>query len=340
MVNLPLGLQPEYKLFEMNKRLSQRPDLETSGSEASALWWDEFVSEFFEDTSRLTIRNVVADESGQLRHYTISRPLIARFFRSFGEAGVTELAFQVAARCLTHVPKDVHVQAHSLLTLEADSCSMNTKHGRPMFAKICTEGQLCVEYVLTNPNHPANEQQQQMLHHPNPVRIRHFVFSIRRHVELIPRSLIAIQQEDPRLIEQLGKNITRSGMAPATLHFLRLSSVLEPMQELMVRSKATGVSPRECLRSTVIQKLGVMRMTAGGGGADGQAQTPSQPQPQSLGHFQRGNSVGGVVEDVKGEKMTPNQGSFIFFTLILFLLLPFHFFEFYTKKKILNFCHL
>ena len=148
---LPLGLQPEYKLFEMNKRLSLRPDYnEYADFNSISLWWDAFVNEFFDDSARLTIRNVI-DEHGT-KSYTIGRTLIPRFFRSFNEGGVTDLHFQVA-RCQTGVPKDVQSQAQSVLTLETDMCTMNTKHGRPMFAKICTEGQLFVEFLLNNPEH-------------------------------------------------------------------------------------------------------------------------------------------------------------------------------------------
>ena len=35
-------LQPDYKIFEMNKRLQQRTE------ESDNLWWDAFATEFFE----------------------------------------------------------------------------------------------------------------------------------------------------------------------------------------------------------------------------------------------------------------------------------------------------
>ena len=38
------------------------------------------------------------------------------------------------------------------------------------------------------------------------------------------------------------------------MHFLRLCSILEPMQELMSRSKSYGLSPRESLKSVLHNK--------------------------------------------------------------------------------------
>lgn len=39
-----------------------------------------------------------------------------------------------------------------------------------------------------------------------------------------------------------------------TLHFLRLCVILEPMQELMSRQKFQNLSPRECLRTTLMHR--------------------------------------------------------------------------------------
>lgn len=279
----------------MNKRLAHRPDFnEYNDFNAACMWWEDFVNEFFDDNARLTLRNVI-DENGP-RNFTIARSLIPRFFRSFIEGGVTDLFFQLS-RCQTAIPKDVQAQPQSLLTLETDTCTMNTKHGRPMFAKICTEGHLAVEFLLNNPNHPSfpsNDPHQPHHHHHHhhhvpPLRIRNFIFAIRRHQELIPRSLIAIQQ-DPQMIDQLSKNITKTGIAPATLQYLKLCSVLEPMQELMVKNRMTGISPRECLRTTVVQKLNTIRLSS--------SSSDAVNSVGPMGNFQRSNSIG---EDMKGE---------------------------------------
>lgn len=51
---MPL-LQPDYKIFEMNKRLQQRTD------DSDNLWWDAFANEFFEDEAQLTLTFCLED---------------------------------------------------------------------------------------------------------------------------------------------------------------------------------------------------------------------------------------------------------------------------------------
>lgn len=85
------------------------------------------------------------------------------------------------------------------------------------------------------------------------MRIKCWIFSIRRGLELIPRSTIAIQN-DPNMIDKLSKNITFSGLTRETLTFLKYCAILEPMQELMSRSKTYGLTPRDSLKTVVQTK--------------------------------------------------------------------------------------
>lgn len=59
------------------------------------------------------------------------------------------------------------------------------------------------------------------------MRIKSWHFATRHHQELIPRSLFAMhaQQENPGLMDQMSKNITRQGLTNATLNYLRVSSI-------------------------------------------------------------------------------------------------------------------
>ncbi|KAJ8317035.1 hypothetical protein KUTeg_004939 [Tegillarca granosa] len=102
--------------------------------------------------------------------------------------------------------------------------------------QVVTEGRLILEFTFDDL-----------------MRIRSWHFQVRQHRELIPRSVIAMQQ-DPAMVEQLSKNITRQGLTNYTLNFLRLCVILEPMQELMSRHKAYGLNPRDCLKTTLFQK--------------------------------------------------------------------------------------
>uniref|UniRef100_S4RII8 LIM interaction domain-containing protein n=1 Tax=Petromyzon marinus TaxID=7757 RepID=S4RII8_PETMA len=76
---------------------------------------------------------------------------------------------------------------------------------RPRFSQVCTEGRLILEFAFDDM-----------------MRIRSWHFTIRQHRELIPRSLLAVHAQDPSMLEQLSKNITRNGLTNITLNYLRV----------------------------------------------------------------------------------------------------------------------
>lgn len=55
------------------------------------------------------------------------------------------------------------------------------------------------------------------------MRIKSWHMSVRTHKELVPRSVVGMQQ-DPTVLEQLSKNITRQGITNSTLNYLRVST--------------------------------------------------------------------------------------------------------------------
>ncbi|XP_067129428.1 LIM domain-binding protein 2-like isoform X2 [Centruroides vittatus] len=243
--------QPDYRIYEMNKRLQQRTE------DSDSLWWDAFATEFFEDDATLTLTFCLEDGP---KRYTIGRTLIPRYFRSIFEGGVTDLSFN-----LKHPKESFH---NTTITLDCDQCTMITSHGKPLYNKgilggpypsdplkeqfvkdsavvVCTEGRLILEFTFDDL-----------------MRIKSWHFATRQHRELISRGLIAMQmsphieaqQQDPAMLDQLTKNITRQGLTNSTLNYLRLCVILEPMQELMSRHKAYALSPRDCLKTTLFQK--------------------------------------------------------------------------------------
>ncbi|XP_031415674.1 LIM domain-binding protein 2 isoform X3 [Clupea harengus] len=216
----PYMVQPEYRIYEMNKRLQSRSE------ECDNLWWDAFSTEFFEDDATLTLSFCLEDGP---KRYTIGRTLIPRYFSTVFEGGVTELYF-----VLKHSKESFH---SSTITLDCDQCSMITQHGKPMFTKVCTEGRLILEFAFDDL-----------------MRIKTWHFTIRQYRELIPRSILAVHAQDPGVLEQLSKNITRVGLTNFTLNYLRLCVILEPMQELMSRHKTYNLSPRDCLKTCLFQK--------------------------------------------------------------------------------------
>ncbi|XP_041122293.1 LIM domain-binding protein 2 isoform X6 [Polyodon spathula] len=216
----PYMVQPEYRIYEMNKRLQSRTE------ESDNLWWDAFATEFFEDDATLTLSFCLEDGP---KRYTIGRTLIPRYFSTVFEGGVTDLYY-----ILKHSKESFH---NSSITVDCDQCTMVTQHGKPMFTKVCTEGRLILEFTFDDL-----------------MRIKAWHFTIRQYRELVPRSILAMHAQDPQVLEQLSKNITRMGLTNFTLNYLRLCVILEPMQELMSRHKTYNLGPRDCLKTCLFQK--------------------------------------------------------------------------------------
>ncbi|KAJ1214281.1 hypothetical protein NDU88_001904 [Pleurodeles waltl] len=216
----PYMVQPEYRIYEMNKRLQSRTE------DSDNLWWDAFATEFFEEDATLTLSFCLEDGP---KRYTIGRTLIPRYFSTVFEGGVSDLYY-----ILKHSKESYH---NSSITVDCDQCTMVTQHGKPMFTKVCTEGRLILEFTFDDL-----------------MRIKTWHFTIRQYRELIPRSILAMHAQDPQVLEQLSKNITRMGLTNFTLNYLRLCVILEPMQELMSRHKTYSLSPRDCLKTCLFQK--------------------------------------------------------------------------------------
>lgn len=70
--------------------------------------------------------------------------------------------------------------------------------------QVCTEGRLILEFTFDDL-----------------MRIKTWHLSVRTHRELVPRSVVSMQQ-DPSMLEQLSKNITRQGITNSTLNYLRV----------------------------------------------------------------------------------------------------------------------
>ncbi|XP_037089617.1 LIM domain-binding protein 2-like [Pollicipes pollicipes] len=264
----PYFNQPDYRIHELNKRLQQKSE------DSDSLWWDAFATEFFEDDATLTLTFCLEDGP---KRYTIGRTLIPRYFRSIFEGGVTELYFS-----LRHPKESFHTTS---ITLDCDQATMVTHHGKPLLAKVCTEGRFIVEFTFDDL-----------------MRIKSWHFATRGVKELIPRSVLALHaQQDPGLAEQLGKNITRQGLTNVTLNYLRLCVILEPMQELMTRHKAYSLSPRDCLKTTLFQKW--QRMVAPPGGPNHPHSKPEENQrPPSKRRKRKGaaGAAGAAAATKKG----------------------------------------
>ena len=65
--------QPDYRIYEMNKRLQQRTD------ESDNLWWDAFATEFFEDDASLTLTFCLEDGPKRYSALNISFTQLSQF---------------------------------------------------------------------------------------------------------------------------------------------------------------------------------------------------------------------------------------------------------------------
>uniref|UniRef100_A0A4W3IFN2 LIM domain binding 2a n=1 Tax=Callorhinchus milii TaxID=7868 RepID=A0A4W3IFN2_CALMI len=154
----PYVVQPDYRIYELNKRLQTRTE------DSDNLWWDAFATEFFEDDATLTLSFCLEDGP---KRYTIGRTLIPRYFSTIFEGGVTDLYY-----VLKHSKESYH---NSSITLDCDQCTMVTQHGKPMFTKVCTEGRLILEFTFDDL-----------------MRIKTWHFTIRQYRELVPRTILAM----------------------------------------------------------------------------------------------------------------------------------------------------
>lgn len=182
--------------------------------ESDNLWWDAFATEFFEDDATLTLtfcledgpkrysnaccQNDAAKMISNALFTAVGRTLIPRYFRTIFEGGVNELNYQ-----LRHAKESFH---QTTITLDCDQCTMITQHGKPMYTKVCTEGRLILEFTFDDL-----------------MRIKSWHFAVRTHRELVLRSVLALPNQDPSLLEQMSKNVTRQGITPATLNYLRVN---------------------------------------------------------------------------------------------------------------------
>ncbi|XP_078494712.1 LIM domain-binding protein 2 [Ciona intestinalis] len=215
----PIMLPPDYKIYQMNKRLQERTD------NCDNQWWDTFASEFFEDKSMLTLSFCLEDG---LKRYTVGRTLIPRFFRTMFESGVIDM------QMVLRLPKDYMNNASGTITLDCEHATMVMHHNKPVPTKVCSEGHLLVEFS-------ADEL----------MRIRSWHFAIQTHLEYIPKQA---PMQNPGILEDLCKNTTRQGLTPPMLNYLKMCVIIEPMKELMSRQKTYNMDPRDCLRNCLFQK--------------------------------------------------------------------------------------
>jgi len=217
-----LIMAPDTRIHELNRRLMSRP------AEPDNLWWDSLTTEFFDDEAVLKISCYLEDG---LKHFGIGRRLIPRYFRSLFEDGVTDGYF------VPRMTKETYLG--NTLVAECDMASLVTTHTKPIYGIVTTDGRLSLEFSF----------EDQM-------RIRSWHFLIRGAHEMVPKTICssALSTDGPTAINEICRLVTRSGLTTATLNFLRLCNIMEPMTELFTFHKTFRMEPRECLKNCLYQK--------------------------------------------------------------------------------------
>jgi len=243
-----IALRPpiyEFKVYELTKRLTERPE------NTDSIWWDQFVTEFFDDHSTFTIH--IASEEGP-KQYTIGRTLIPRYFRTMYDDGVIDFSIRLKRPFIKEHPNRTAI-------LECDQCTLITQHVKPGFNKqlvhytgmdptimkenkeigfiVTTDGRLVLEFVQDDS-----------------LRIKTWTFVTTHFQELIPKNFVAVHiNQDANILDQLTKNVTRQGLTNNVIQYLRLCVLLEPMQMIMSRHKEMeGSTPRDCLKNVLYTK--------------------------------------------------------------------------------------
>jgi len=65
--------QPDYRIYELNRRLQQRTE------ESDNLWWDAFATEFFEDDATLTLTFCLEDGLKRYRKFFIQNNFVSTY---------------------------------------------------------------------------------------------------------------------------------------------------------------------------------------------------------------------------------------------------------------------
>ena len=176
--------------------------------------------------------------------------------------GVQDFSIRLKRSFLKELP-------NRLATLECEQCTVITQHGKPGYSKqqmmqqhypgmdplmmkenketglvVTTEGRLALEFIVDE--HPTNH-----FH-----KIKSWNFTTSHSQEYVLKNLVAVHaQQDASMLEQLTKNATRQGLTSATVNYLTLCVLLEPMQLIMSRHKEMdNTSPRDCLKNVLYNK--------------------------------------------------------------------------------------
>lgn len=228
--------QSEIRMLEFNRRLQSRPACNRSNPAASLehqddlIWWHEFTNDFFRDDATLTLKLLV---DGKPTTYILKRSLIAKFFRSYFTGGVTDMSFNLQN------PKER--RSGSSVVLDCDQTTIITRnllnHPKISVTKliVCAEGHLILDFVGSG---------------SESLLIKSWFLRLNMCREYIDRSLTTMGLPSTMFIEP----VTTQGLPKSTISYLKICSILEPMQDIMAQHKQSNLDPKSCLKKFLYDK--------------------------------------------------------------------------------------
>lgn len=219
----------EYRLNEMNRRLYQFYVTNVPLHDHQQ-WWDAFSHEFFDDDAKLTIIPLNDEYSDMPRkQYTLSRLLIPRYFRTLFDSGVKEMSYVMRSEGFECMSRS----QPGACALECESVLIVTRHEKPVPAQVQTECRMLIEFApfATAP-------------HESSYRIKNWRIELKGCQEFISKDI----NVDNETQESLRHGITKSGLPHGALEYLKLCTILEPMQILMRESQTENLTPCGALK--------------------------------------------------------------------------------------------
>uniref|UniRef100_A0A1I7ZIL3 LID domain-containing protein n=1 Tax=Steinernema glaseri TaxID=37863 RepID=A0A1I7ZIL3_9BILA len=218
--------QLEFRLQEMNRRLFIFKNSVLNDKD-HAQWWDAFACEFFDDQARMTFLIYEEHTSTHGQRFSIGRSLIPRYFRTMFEGGVNEMIFLIRT-----TSRETHNVPMSLTCLDCDNVLLITKHDKNSMCEAQTECKLFAEFSFDD---------------SYGYRVRHWTIEMRPSAEYISRDVLM----NAELMEKVKTNVFKNGLTNLSLNYLKMCSILEPMQILMFHSKSQNINPKEALKHTL-----------------------------------------------------------------------------------------
>ena len=163
----------------------------------------------------------------------IGRKLIPRYFRSLFDDGVTDCYI------VPRMTKESY--CGSVIMAECEMASLVSTHTKPFYCIVSADGRLTLDFTFEEQMRIKNWHFLIRGYYYNDlIVISIFIIIISAH-EMIPKAFCqtALTNEGPTGVSDICRSVTRCGLSSATLNFLKLCNIMEPMQELFTFHKVT-----------------------------------------------------------------------------------------------------